>query len=281
VKPANILVTDERQVKITDFGIARAVDAAALTKTGEVLGTPQYISPEQAEGKPATPASDVYSLGAVAYECLVGQRPYEADSPVATALAHLRSPVPELPSTVPSPLADVVRRALAKSPDDRYHDGTAFAAAVREGVRAPVARAAAPVEPVEPAPATRVMAAPVPADPVATPLEAPRESWARRVPLPVWAAAGVLVLVVAVAALASLTTDPGGSSPGDTTSNTTGNTTGNTSISTTGNASTSTHGPTRTPPSSRSSATSGPPSPKGGPGGKHHGPGHGKGKGDH
>src|SRR5881394_1058731 len=127
VKPANILVTHDQQVKITDFGIARAAGSVALTRTGEVLGTPQYISPEQAEGKPATPASDVYSLGAVGYECLAGHRPFQADTPVATAIAHLRQPVPELPSTVPAALADVVRRALAKAPEDRYAEGAAFA----------------------------------------------------------------------------------------------------------------------------------------------------------
>jgi eukaryotic-like serine/threonine-protein kinase len=211
VKPANILVTDERQVKITDFGIARAADAVALTRTGEVLGTPQYISPEQAEGRTATPASDVYSLGAVAYECLVGQRPFVADSPVATALAHLRQPVPELPSTVPPELAAVVRRALAKAPEERYPDGTAFAAAVREA---------------DAAPATRVLAAPVVVPPVGEAGGAAGgtgaaagstwAAWARGVPMPVWAAAGVLVLVVAIAALASVTTGGGDSSPGGT-----------------------------------------------------------------
>ena len=101
VKPANLLVTPDRQVKITDFGIARATEGMALTETGQVMGTPQYLSPEQARGETATPASDVYSLGVVAYECLVGQRPYGGDSPVATALAHLREPVPELPETHP------------------------------------------------------------------------------------------------------------------------------------------------------------------------------------
>jgi serine/threonine-protein kinase len=222
VKPANILVTDDRDVKITDFGIARAADAVALTRTGEVLGTPQYISPEQAEGSPATPASDVYSLGAVAYECLVGQRPFEADSPVATAIAHLRQPVPELPSTVPPALAAVVRRAMAKPPEERYADGTAFAAAVREALESPAAAVdatkvmvAAPVtiEPSTAEPATAVIDAPerAPAGTAATA--------ARRVPLPVWAAAGVLVLVVAVAALASLATSGDDSPPGnDTTS---------------------------------------------------------------
>ncbi|MDN5745737.1 MAG: serine/threonine protein kinase, partial [Nocardioidaceae bacterium] len=85
VKPANLLVTSDRTVKITDFGIARAADSVALTRTGSVMGTPQYLSPEQARGNPSTPASDVYSLGVVAYECLVGRRPFEADTPVATA----------------------------------------------------------------------------------------------------------------------------------------------------------------------------------------------------
>ena len=158
VKPANILVTADRQVKITDFGIARAADGVALTRTGEVLGTPQYISPEQAEGKDATPASDVYALGAVAYECLVGQRPFQAESAVATALAHLRQPVPELPSTVPPALAGVVRRALAKAPDERYADGAAFATAVREAIASPTPEPATPAPAPPPAPtATLVM----------------------------------------------------------------------------------------------------------------------------
>ncbi|HEY3529919.1 MAG TPA: serine/threonine-protein kinase [Nocardioides sp.] len=224
VKPANILVTDDRQVKITDFGIARAADSVALTRTGEVLGTPQYISPEQAEGRPATPASDVYALGAVAYECLVGQRPFQADTPVATAIAHLRQPVPELPSTVPPALAAVVRRALAKAPEERYADGAAFAAAVRRAIESPEDSDAG---------ATKVMPAPVAAE-VAGGAEAGAAvgataaaeastpmSRARRVPMPVWAAAGVLVLVVAIAALASLATGGDPSPPGtDTTSHT-------------------------------------------------------------
>ena len=97
VKPANLLVTPDRRIKVTDFGIARAAEGMALTQTGEVMGTPAYISPEQAEGTTATAASDVYSLAVVAFECLAGRKPFVADTPVATAIAHLRNPVPELP----------------------------------------------------------------------------------------------------------------------------------------------------------------------------------------
>ena len=131
VKPANLIVTPDRQVKVTDFGIARAAEGVGLTSTGEVMGTPQYLSPEQAQGLTATPASDVYSLGVVAFECLAGRRPFVGETAVATALAHLREPVPDLPASVPADLAAVVRRALAKDPAERFADGSAFAAALR------------------------------------------------------------------------------------------------------------------------------------------------------
>ena len=133
VKPANILVTPAGQVKITDFGIARAADAVGLTQTGEVLGTPHYISPEQAAGEPATKASDIYSLGVVLFECLAGRRPFQADTPVLTALAHLREPVPSLPDTVPAQLRDTVARALSKDPAQRFRSAADMATALRGG----------------------------------------------------------------------------------------------------------------------------------------------------
>ena len=162
VKPANLIVTPQQQVKVTDFGIARAADGVGITRTGAVMGTPQYLSPEQAEGKPATSASDVYALGVVAFECLAGRRPFDAESPVATALAHIREPVPELPASVPRDLAAVVRRALSKSPADRYPDGAAFAAALRDPATAATAVVRTPVAAPMPVPdptRTQVLAA--------------------------------------------------------------------------------------------------------------------------
>ena len=119
VKPANILVTPDGTVKLTDFGIARAVDGSGHTATGEVLGTPHYLSPEQALGEPATGASDLYSLGVVAHELLTGRRPFEKNTPVATALAQVHDPPPPLPEHVPDALRALVEQCLAKRPEER------------------------------------------------------------------------------------------------------------------------------------------------------------------
>ncbi|MEI7056358.1 serine/threonine protein kinase [Nocardioides sp. CCNWLW239] len=130
VKPANLLVTPARKVKVTDFGIARAQASTGITGTGQVMGTPQYLSPEQARGEKATPASDVYSLGVVAFECLAGYRPFQKETPVATAIAHLHDPVPPLPDHVPADLAAIVMRSLQKDPSLRYADAAAFTSAM-------------------------------------------------------------------------------------------------------------------------------------------------------
>jgi eukaryotic-like serine/threonine-protein kinase len=122
IKPGNLLVTTDGTTKITDFGIARALwtpQEAHLTQTGIVMGTAIYVSPEQAAGGLITSASDIYSLGVVAYECLTGWPPFTADTPIAIAIAHMQRPVPPLPADVPEPVADLVLAMLAKQPADR------------------------------------------------------------------------------------------------------------------------------------------------------------------
>ena len=119
VKPGNLLIRPDGVVKVTDFGIARAVDAAPVTQTGMVVGTAAYLSPEQAAGRPITPASDIYGLGVVTYECLTGRRPFDDGSPVAVAMAHMNNKPPALPKEVPPLVADFVNRALDKDPAKR------------------------------------------------------------------------------------------------------------------------------------------------------------------
>jgi serine/threonine-protein kinase len=125
IKPHNIVVGSDGRLKVTDFGIARS-GASQMTEAGSIVGTAQYLSPEQARGAPVDPRSDLYSLGVVLYEMLTGKVPFTGDTPVEIAMKHL-SQVPEPPSAlrpeVPHDLDAVVMRALAKDPDQRY--GTA------------------------------------------------------------------------------------------------------------------------------------------------------------
>jgi serine/threonine-protein kinase len=158
VKPGNIIVTDHGDVKVTDFGIARAVSEASMTVTGTTLGSVHYFSPEQARGDEVTGASDVYALGIVLFEMLTGRRPFEGDSAAAVALKRLNedAPTPEAIGRPVAPgLAAIVMRALARDPSDRFPDAGAFAEALRVWRRNPDA--------VPPAAAGAVAAVPSPA----------------------------------------------------------------------------------------------------------------------
>ncbi|MBO1755065.1 serine/threonine-protein kinase [Allobranchiibius sp. CTAmp26] len=134
VKPANVLVTADGIVKLTDFGIARAVGSAAMTKAGEVMGTAQYLAPEAALGQETTPLSDVYALAVVAYEMLCGARPFNSDSPVALAMAHVNEQPPPMPDFVPPPVRAVVLAALEKDPQFRPDSAAEFARALQQSI---------------------------------------------------------------------------------------------------------------------------------------------------
>src|ERR1700757_4583629 len=135
VKPGNILITPTGQVKITDFGIAKAVDAAPVTQTGMVMGTAQYIAPEQALGQDATAASDVYSLGVVGYESVSGKRPFTGDGALTVAMKHIKEAPAPLPADLPPNVRELIDITLTKHPGGRYRSGGPFADAVA-GVRA-------------------------------------------------------------------------------------------------------------------------------------------------
>ena len=136
IKPGNLLITPDGTVKITDFGIARLADQVPLTATGQVMGTVQYLAPEQAGGKPASPLTDVYSLGIVAYEALAGKRPFRGESQVAIAMAQIKEKPPELPSSIPEPVRRLVMSCMAKKPEGRpasAHDLAQAALALARG----------------------------------------------------------------------------------------------------------------------------------------------------
>src|SRR5918998_850808 len=123
VKPQNVLIDRDGRAKVTDFGIARSLEAQGLTATGRVLGTTDYVSPEQALGHEVTGQSDIYSLGIVLYEMLTGEAPFKADTQVAVAMQHVREPLPDVQRRRPeisAALAAVVERAPAKETQNRY-----------------------------------------------------------------------------------------------------------------------------------------------------------------
>lgn len=229
VKPGNIMITPTGQVKITDFGIAKAVDAAPVTQTGMVMGTAQYIAPEQALGQDATAASDVYSLGVVGYEVLSGRRPFTGDGALTVAMKHIKEPPPPLPAELPPNVRELIEITLAKNPSMRYRSGGPFAdavAAVRSGRR--------PTRPSQALPAGRAAPSAIPSGVAATRAAAPvsarataarraRPSGNHRTPPPrrtftagqralLWAAGvlGTLAIIIAVLIVVNAKS-PGGS----------------------------------------------------------------------
>jgi serine/threonine-protein kinase len=153
VKPGNLLVLEDGTVKVTDFGIARAVNSVPITEVGQVIGTAKYMSPEQASGAEATPASDIYSLGVIGYEMLAGRPPFTTENPAALAMAHVHQPPEPLPVTVPVDVRAIIARVLAKDPAGRPTDALAFARELRR-----LSAASAPLSsPTDVAPATIAM----------------------------------------------------------------------------------------------------------------------------
>jgi len=134
VKPSNLLIRPGGAVVLVDLGLARSTAAAGITGTNVVMGTAHYMAPEQAEGRPVTPATDVYALGAVAYCCLAGRTPYVGDGPLDVLGQLMHGPPPTLPPDVPPAIAAVVTRAMAKDPARRYPNAAALAEAARSAL---------------------------------------------------------------------------------------------------------------------------------------------------
>ena len=144
VKPQNVLIDEEGSAKVTDFGIARTLDEEGLTADGRVLGTTDYVSPEQALGQPVTGQSDLYSLGIVLYEMLTGEVPFKGDNQVAVAMKHVREEVPDVQTKRPevsAALAAIVETATAKRPEDRYADDAELIADLEDVLAIETARA--------------------------------------------------------------------------------------------------------------------------------------------
>jgi ligand-binding sensor domain-containing protein/tRNA A-37 threonylcarbamoyl transferase component Bud32 len=200
IKPANILLDRDGSALLADFGIAKIVAGASdLTADGALIGTPLYMAPEQAQGRPADARTDIYALGVVLYELVAGRRPYEAETPLAVALMHIHDPLPlprSLNPAIPEALERVILQALAKRPEDRFQSAGAMVEALRlaePAVMASVQQAAATLVLPETQPqAPAISASPVPlAPPAPAPAPARRRPWVL--------GAGAFVLLAALA----------------------------------------------------------------------------------
>ena len=199
IKPGNLLLDDRGEVAVADFGIASiATESERFTQTGQVLGTAAYLSPEQACGEPATPASDRYSLAVVAYELLTGEKPFTTANFAAQARAHIEEPPPAAPG-LPREAQDVLKRGLAKRPEDRWPSAEAFVDALEQSLAdAPAAAPVpAPTEASKPLPPT-----PVPEPRRAAPAAGPVTTTRRRRIGPILAATALALVLVAAGAIA-------------------------------------------------------------------------------
>ena len=202
VKPGNVLIDAHGRVILVDFGIAHTADTEGLTGVRDVLGTARYMAPEQATKQPLTPATDVYALGTLAYECLAGTPPFPGNDVIAVAMAHVYDEPPTLPADVPAAVRDVVITALAKDPASRYPTGAAMATAARRA--ADPRTATSPPMVMRPSTATTARfapAGPVPATGIARPAapSVPAEKRSKR-----GVAAAVASLAIAGIAIAVL-----------------------------------------------------------------------------
>jgi serine/threonine-protein kinase len=212
VKPQNVLLDEDGRPRLTDFGIAQAMASQGLTRTGAVMGSVHYLAPEQVRGRPAGPQSDLYSLGAVLYEMATGRVPFEAETDLAIALAHVEE-LPAAPRALNAHLGPdlerIILRSLAKSPEDRFPNGGELAAELRAAAAPPVAvRTRANAEAVTQriptvAPAPAAQPRPRQKSPAPAPV-APAGAFSRRTARPAarrGAGGGLLALLLAAAAV--------------------------------------------------------------------------------